>query len=115
MKKNSLGNQLLQIILVFLILSLLSGCWDARELGSLAIVAAVGIDLADKSGKLLITIQIIKPGEVKSGGGGGEGGGGIEQKKGGKQQAFLVSKYRQNSCGSFPKFCLSVKPGIVFS
>jgi spore germination protein KC len=54
-------------LIVLLLLTVISGCWDVRELSTLAIVASAGIDLADKPGKVLMTVQIIKPGEVKSG------------------------------------------------
>lgn len=65
--------------LVALALSLfafaLPGCWDRRELGNLAIVAGVGIDVAPK-GQYEVSVQIIKPelvkgGQSQSGGGGG--------------------------------------------
>jgi len=63
-------------ILVLLLTA--SGCWNYRELNNLAIVAGVGIDLAGKSDRILLTVQIIKPGEVRApeagGGGGGKGG-----------------------------------------
>lgn len=56
------------------------GCWNYRELDQLGIVAGVGYDLAPEPGKILMTVQVIKPGEAKGGGGesgtsgGGEGG-----------------------------------------
>ena len=56
---------------VFLIL-LLGGCWNSRELDTLAIVMGVGIDQSKKSAdKVQVTAQIVKPGEMgleKSGG-----------------------------------------------
>ena len=92
MKIICLRLQIYKIILIMLIICLLAvnGCWDAEELGNLAIVAAVGIDQDDKTGMILITAQIIKPGEVKSASSGGEGGGGEQPRKGGSQQAFLI-------------------------
>jgi germination protein, Ger(x)C family len=91
MKKNHFGYSSVRIICLILFFCLLGGCWDAKDLANLAIVEAVGIDCADQPGKLTITIQVVKPGEVKSGGGGGDtggGGGGEQVKKEG--QAFLI-------------------------
>lgn len=70
----------LTAILIILLMSLVAGCWDRRELDTLAIVSGVGIDRADDPEKLKVTVQIIKPGDVKgpsqgSGGSGGSGGG----------------------------------------
>jgi spore germination protein KC len=70
---------LAKLLIISLLLTVISGCWDVRELSTLAIVGASGIDLADKPGKVLMTVQIIKPGEVKTSSSGGEGGGGTEQ------------------------------------
>jgi spore germination protein KC len=78
-RRIKLLNYLAKPFLVLLILVVLSGCWDSRELSTLAIVGASGIDLAEPSGKVLLTVQIIKPGEVKSSSSGGEGGSGTEQ------------------------------------
>ncbi|MGE8080264.1 Ger(x)C family spore germination protein [Peribacillus loiseleuriae] len=63
---------------LFLILtstSLISGCWNARELPDLAIVSALGID-KNEDGKYVGTFQIINPSYVTGGlqgGGGGQG------------------------------------------
>jgi spore germination protein KC len=59
--------------IALLLITVISGCWDVRELQNLAIVGASGIDLADQPGKVLMTVQIIKPGDVKSSTSGGEG------------------------------------------
>ena len=76
-------------LLAVLLLSLLlcaGGCWNYRELDQLGIVSGVGFDLAPEPGKILLTVQVIKPGEAKGGGGGegipssgGGGGGGQTQ------------------------------------
>lgn len=74
--------------LLFCTLSILamvavSGCWNRKELDTLSIVEAIGID-NEKRGSITLTFQILKPGEVKaaagdqegthtSGGGGGRG------------------------------------------
>lgn len=64
--------------LLFLILtstSLISGCWNSRELPDLAIVSAFGID-KNEEGKYVGTFQIINPSYVTGGlqgGGGGQG------------------------------------------
>ena len=63
---------------LFLILtttSLISGCWNERELTDLAIVSAFGID-KNEEGKYVGTFQIINPSYVAGGlqgGGGGQG------------------------------------------
>ena len=66
--KNKLALLLLLSCLIYA-----NGCWDAKDLANLAIVSAVAVDLDEKQpGQVLITIQIIKPGEVKSGAGSSE-------------------------------------------
>lgn len=67
MQKHS---KLLLIILIPLLI-VLNGCWDHRELNTLAIVSCLGIDKAEEPSKIQITAQIIKPGEMKAGEGGG--------------------------------------------
>ncbi|GGM24352.1 spore germination protein KC [Paraliobacillus quinghaiensis] len=52
------------LILLFITLSLLSGCWSRKELDEMAIATALGID---KSGEdYLVTVQILNPGEIAS-------------------------------------------------
>ncbi|MFZ5652329.1 MAG: Ger(x)C family spore germination protein [Bacillota bacterium] len=43
-----------------------AGCWNRVELDRRAIVAGAGMDKAGEEGKIKITVQIIKPGEVKA-------------------------------------------------
>lgn len=66
-------------ILVVLILSLLfnSGCWDRRELKSLAIVSGFAFDTADTDNEFSMTAQIINPEKIPTakGGGSSEGDG----------------------------------------
>lgn len=68
MQKHS---KLLLISLIPLLIVLNIGCWDHRELNTLAIVSSLGIDKAEEPSKIQITAQIIKPGEMKAGEGGG--------------------------------------------
>lgn len=50
------------LLLVFLIfVSNITGCWDSRELDTLALVMAVGVDRAENSGNFSVTVQIAKP------------------------------------------------------
>ncbi|MFZ5652327.1 MAG: Ger(x)C family spore germination protein [Bacillota bacterium] len=51
-----------------------AGCWNRVELDRRAIVAGAGMDKAGEEGKIKITVQIIKPGEVKAGPAGKGGG-----------------------------------------
>jgi len=48
-----------------LILMLLPGCWNIRELNTLSIVQAVGIDRSD-DGQITVSLQILKPSAMKS-------------------------------------------------
>lgn len=74
--RKTIKNKFILWLLLFPLI-FMGGCWDARDLQNLAIVSAVGIDLDEKlPGKVVVTIQIIKPGEVKSASGGGGSGGG---------------------------------------
>ncbi|WP_347548576.1 Ger(x)C family spore germination protein [Pseudalkalibacillus hwajinpoensis] len=50
-----------------IVLLLLSGCWDARELNELAIAVAYGID--KREGEYLVTAQVVNPGEIEEAGG----------------------------------------------
>ncbi|MBZ4653418.1 MAG: germination protein Ger(X)C family [Peptococcaceae bacterium] len=72
------GSLFLRILAISLIILLTAGCWNRRELDTLAIVSGTGIDKPEEPGKVQITVQIIKPGEMKApqAGGGGEGGSG---------------------------------------
>jgi spore germination protein KC len=63
--KNCVGI-LLRIILCILLTLSLSGCWNRRELDTLGIVMGAGIDKATEAEKVQLTVQIVKPGEIKS-------------------------------------------------
>jgi spore germination protein KC len=64
-----------KIILLLLCMSLLSGCWDNKELNKVAVVMGVGIDKT-KDNQYKITAQVIKP--SSKGDGGSTSGGGSE-------------------------------------
>ncbi len=53
------------IILLIALSLLLSGCWNRRELSNLSIMQAIGIDKTE-DGQISITVQILKPGSIKS-------------------------------------------------
>lgn len=44
---------------------LLTGCWDRRELNTIGIVVAVGLDKDSETEKIIVTSQIIRPGALK--------------------------------------------------
>ncbi len=63
------------LLFVFLTLSL-SGCWNRRELDTLAIVSGVALDKPKETDQIMITTQIIKPSQIKpTSSSGGETGG----------------------------------------
>ena len=69
----------LSIILILLWLSaFLGGCWDRRELESLGLVQALGIDRGPGGKGITVSTMIAIPPKISSGGGqsGGSGGGG---------------------------------------
>ncbi len=59
------------IVIASIITSILTGCWDRRELNELGIVAAIGLDKDTKTGNILLTSQIVRPGALEKKGGGG--------------------------------------------
>ncbi|MCL5290162.1 MAG: Ger(x)C family spore germination protein [Bacillota bacterium] len=58
-----------KIALAALVLLLLfaAGCWNRVELEQRAIVAGFGADQSGEEGKIEITVQVIKPGEIRAG------------------------------------------------
>jgi spore germination protein KC len=67
------GKRLVVFLLCILsVILLTTGCWNRKELDQLAIVAAVGIDKGEDQ-KIKLTIQVIKPGALKSSSEGGSG------------------------------------------
>lgn len=67
------------LVLIVIVVSALSGCWDRKELESLAFVMALGIDKG-KRGNVAVTVQIAVPSQLapstSAGGGGTSAGGG---------------------------------------
>ncbi|GAB6170609.1 Ger(x)C family spore germination protein [Paradesulfitobacterium aromaticivorans] len=67
------GKRGIVFLLCILFVTLLTtGCWNRKELDRLAIVAAVGVDKGQDQ-KIKLTVQIIKPGALKSPSEGGSG------------------------------------------
>ncbi|WP_052702860.1 Ger(x)C family spore germination protein [Paenibacillus beijingensis] len=62
------------LIVVCLGLMQLSGCWNSRELNTLAIVSALGIDQGAGDNQYRLSFQVINPSTVSSGQTGGTGG-----------------------------------------
>lgn len=58
---------------------LINGCWDRRELESLGLVQALGLDLGDNGRGVTITAMIAIPSQITGGQSGGGGGGGGDQ------------------------------------
>lgn len=63
-------------LLALLLTFTLTGCWDTVELNRRAIVVAAGLDKAVEGNGVAITVQLLKPGEVKAPGAGGRAAGG---------------------------------------
>lgn len=62
------------IVIIFTLLPIiLTGCWNRKELNTLAIVKCVGIDIM-ADGQISLAAEIIKPGGIKKDGGKGDGG-----------------------------------------
>lgn len=55
---------------VILCTLLLTGCWDRREINDIGIVVALGLDKDDKTGNIIVTCQVVRPGALKKDGGG---------------------------------------------
>lgn len=81
------------LFLLFLTgLIVMGGCWDAKEIQNLALVNAVAIDYDEtQPDKVMVTIQIIKPGEVKSAGGGGDSVGTGGDAATAQKQAYVMA------------------------
>ena len=72
--KKKLKSMLKTLIIVMLALSL-TGCWNRRELNTLAIVMGVGIDKGEKPDEIEMSVQIVDTSSMKSGSKGGDSGG----------------------------------------
>ena len=67
------NRKIVVLIIICILLALsLSGCWNRRELNTFSILMGMGIDKAEEAGKVQLTAQIIKAGELKSEGGSDE-------------------------------------------
>ncbi|MEG6568722.1 Ger(x)C family spore germination protein [Thermoanaerobacterium thermosaccharolyticum] len=63
-------------VLLLLILSLMTGCWDKVEIEDRAFVMAIGIDTSNQAKNYIVTFQFPNVKQVTSAAGGGGGGGG---------------------------------------
>jgi hypothetical protein len=63
-------------VLILLILSLMTGCWDKVEIEDRAFVMAIGIDTSNQVKNYIVTFQFPNVKQVSSAAGGGGGGGG---------------------------------------
>lgn len=52
------------LICTVCIMTILTGCWDRKELNELGIVMAVGFDMDPETGKILLTSQVVRPGAL---------------------------------------------------
>ncbi len=110
------GNIVFSLLLIGIIF--FSGCWDAKELANLALVSAIGIDLDEKHPRhVLVTIQIIKPGEIKSASAGGDSSGGAEGKPSTskKQPYLMVSSSGETVSEVFRNFVYQVNRELYFA
>lgn len=66
------------IIILCLLPALFTGCWSRREVEELAIVGGMAIDKGqgEDKGKYLVTLNILRPGQISTGAGGSMGGSG---------------------------------------
>ncbi|KYG29514.1 Ger(x)C family spore germination protein [Alkalihalobacillus trypoxylicola] len=55
-----MNKKIKKILILFLVICTLSGCWNSRELNELSISAALGIDYTDDE-NFLVTVQVINP------------------------------------------------------
>ncbi len=66
----------LVLLLGFILLA--NGCWDRRELESLSLVEALGLDLGEDRKEVIVTTMIALPSQISGGPPGGGGGGGSQ-------------------------------------
>lgn len=61
--------KIIVLIIICILLTLsISGCWSRRELNTFSILMGMGIDKAEEIGRVQLTAQIIKAGELKKNG-----------------------------------------------
>lgn len=68
-----MSGKILKALLILIIFTFTTGCWDQNEIENLGIVQAIGIDTGEKGVRLLV--QVVNP--KATGGGGGVGAGGM--------------------------------------
>lgn len=74
-KARGKGRRAAALLLCTLLLLNLCACWSRRELNTLAIVLATGLDAGNQPDTLELTAQVVKAGEIKSGSSASERGG----------------------------------------
>lgn len=67
--KGGTKQYILGLLVTVFILSLLSGCWQGRELNQIAFVLGLGIDKAENG--YWVSMQVVNPSEIDSNGGSG--------------------------------------------
>lgn len=88
-------NMILICIVYMLLMSMLTGCWNRRELNTLAVTQAVGIDRME-DGQISLTFQILKPGEIMAPAAGTRGAGG-----GGRKGVWVFTSTGQTIFDAF--------------
>ena len=73
--------KMISTISCIVLLMMLPGCWNRRELNTLAIVQAVGIDRTE-DGQINVSLQLLKPSEIKAS---------TSEKAGGSKSVWVVS------------------------
>lgn len=75
-KSRNVSHQVgISLLIGAMMLLLTTGCWDRRELETLATVVGAGLDLAGQEGKIELVTQIVQPGSVRKSETGGQSGG----------------------------------------
>lgn len=62
-RSDKLNKKVFLIIIIVIFTFIMTGCWNSRELNTLGIATAIGIDWVD--GQILATVEIINPRPVK--------------------------------------------------
>ncbi len=92
------------LVALFVLLGV-TGCWDNRELDTLFIVTALGLDAAENEEEVGVSVQIVRVSDGNSGGSSGSGGGedggsSILLEASGKSVLAAVSTLRHESTRS---------------
>ncbi|SET55201.1 Ger(x)C family spore germination protein [Paenibacillus sp. NFR01] len=59
------------LLCMMMALTLLTGCWNSRELNALSIVTGIGVDLEPETGDFKVSFQLVIPTSTSSGSGSG--------------------------------------------